>query len=91
MALYLHHNYQYSSFILNYCPLYFVACTVKGIIHEYTLLAKKMMMSCTHYIAIAIVHILYCCLLSFYRDASVSPYHVLVDVHEYYSTHCIRL
>ena len=33
----------------------------------------KLMMLCTHYITIAIVHILYCCLLLFYRDASV-PY-----------------
>ena len=44
----------------------------------------------THYITIAIVHILYCCLLSFYRDASVSPFRVLVDVilqHPF----CIRL
>ena len=40
----------------------------------------KMMMLFTHYITIAIVHILYCCLLSFYRDASASPYHLLVDV-----------
>ena len=31
----------------------------------------KMMMSCTHYVTIADVHILYCCLLLFYRDASV--------------------
>ena len=50
----------------------------------------KMMMPCTHYITIAIVHILYCCLLPFYRDASVSPFRVLVDVilqHHF----CIRL
>ena len=37
-------------------------------------------MPCTHYITIAIVCILYCCLLSFYRDATVSLYHESVDV-----------
>ena len=36
-------------------------------------LAMKMILPCPHYITIAVVHILYCCLLLFYRDASV-PY-----------------
>ena len=40
----------------------------------------EMMMLCTHYITIAIVQILCCCILSFYTDTSVSLYRVLVDV-----------
>ena len=40
----------------------------------------KMMMLCTHYITIAIVHIYYSCPLLFYRDASVPQlFRLLVD------------
>ena len=36
----------------------------------------KMMMPCTHYITIAVVHILYCC----FTDMHLCPIPVLVDV-----------
>ena len=36
----------------------------------------KMMMTCTHYIAIAVVHILYCC----FTEMHLCPILVLVDV-----------
>ena len=47
-----------------------------------------MMKPCTRYITIAVVHILYCCLLLFYRDASV-PYSRTCS-RDSYRTLCIR-
>ena len=54
----------------------------KRIIHTYVLISHENddAMNTYHYITIAIAHILYCCLLSYYRDASVLPFRVLVDV-----------
>ena len=47
-----------------------------------------MMMPCTNYITIAIVHIYFSCLLLFYRDASV-PYSRTCR-RDSYRTLCIR-